>query len=71
MADIDMADNGDMYSNVFSFMGVPLCTDISKSDADLAVLGHPYDLATSGRAGPWMRPTPGGKGVQGRLPHGW
>jgi len=51
MADINMADNGDMYSNVFSFLGVPLCTDISASDADLAVLGLPYDLATSGRAG--------------------
>ena len=51
MADFDMANNGDMYSNVFSFMGAPLCTDIASSDADLAILGLPYDLATSGRAG--------------------
>jgi agmatinase len=40
-----------MYSNVFSFLGIPLCQDIAASDADLAVLGLPYDLATSGRAG--------------------
>jgi agmatinase len=46
-----MADNSNMYANVFSFMSVPLCEDIENSDADLAVLGLPYDLATSGRAG--------------------
>jgi agmatinase len=51
MAELDMANNGDMFSNVFSFLGVPLCTDIKSSNADVAVLGLPYDLATSGRAG--------------------
>jgi agmatinase len=44
-------DSADMYSNVYSFMGLPFCDDIAASDADLAVLGLPYDLATSGRAG--------------------
>jgi len=43
--------DANMYSNVFSFLGIPLCKDIAASDADLAVLGLPYDLATSGRAG--------------------
>ena len=51
MTELDMANSGDMFSNVFSYLGVPLCTDIKSSDADVAVLGLPYDLATSGRAG--------------------
>ena len=45
------SDSYDMYSNVFSFLGFPLCSDPSESDADVAILGLPYDLATSGRAG--------------------
>jgi agmatinase len=44
-------DTGNMYANVFSFLNLPFCDDISQSDADVAVLGLPYDLATSGRAG--------------------
>lgn len=40
-----------MYANVFSFLGLPFCTDIGDSDADVAILGLPYDLATSGRPG--------------------
>ena len=42
---------GNMYSNVFSFLNFPFCDDPSRSDADVAVLGLPYDLATSGRPG--------------------
>jgi agmatinase len=44
-------DNSNMYANVFSYLGLPFCRDIANSDADLAILGLPYDLATSGRAG--------------------
>ena len=40
-----------MYANVFTFLGLPLCGDPEASTADVAVLGLPYDLATSGRAG--------------------
>lgn len=42
---------GNMYANVYSFLNLPFCEDISTSDADAAILGLPYDLATSGRAG--------------------
>ncbi len=44
-------DNTQMYANLFGFLNLPLCEDISSSEADVAVLGLPYDLATSGRAG--------------------
>jgi agmatinase len=44
-------DNGNMYANVYSFLNLPFCEDIASSDADLAILGLPYDLATSGRPG--------------------
>jgi len=44
-------DCGNMYANVFSFLNLPFCEDIASSDADLAILGLPYDLATSGRPG--------------------
>jgi agmatinase len=40
-----------MYGNVFTFLDAPLCPDPAGVEADLAVLGIPYDLATSGRAG--------------------
>ena len=45
------ADASNMYANVFSFLGLPFCEDIETSTADLAILGLPYDLATSGRPG--------------------
>ena len=38
-----------MFANVHSFMGVPLTRKLNQ--ADLAVLGVPYDLGTTGRAG--------------------
>ncbi|MEP5765451.1 MAG: agmatinase [Halieaceae bacterium] len=47
----DSRDNSNMYANVFSFLNLPFCEDISDSDADVAILGLPYDLATSGRPG--------------------
>jgi agmatinase len=44
-------DNSNMYANVFSFLGLPLDADGDGGDADVAILGLPYDLATSGRPG--------------------
>ncbi|MAJ87745.1 MAG: agmatinase [Cellvibrionales bacterium TMED148] len=38
-----------MFSNVHSFMGVPVSRDVE--NADLIVVGIPYDLGTTGRAG--------------------
>jgi agmatinase len=40
-----------MFANVFSYMGVPLSRDVDNSETDVVVMGIPYDLATSGRAG--------------------
>lgn len=44
-------DSSNMYANVFSFLNLPLCDDPLGGEADVAVLGLPYDLATSGRPG--------------------
>jgi len=38
-----------MFANMFGYMGAPLSRDLS--DADVFVIGLPYDLATSGRSG--------------------
>jgi agmatinase len=38
-----------LYTNIFSYMGMPLSRN--PDDADVFVIGLPYDLATSGRAG--------------------
>jgi agmatinase len=40
-----------LYANVFSFMGLPLSRDLEPGDLDAVVVGVPYDLGTSGRAG--------------------
>ncbi len=40
-----------MYANIYSFMGVPFSRNILSDDFDTFVMGIPYDLATSGRAG--------------------
>lgn len=45
---VPLADDS-VYANVFSFMGLPLSRDIEGADA--VVMGVPYDLGTSGRAG--------------------
>lgn len=39
-----------LYANVFSFMGLPLSRDLG-AQHEAVVLGIPYDLATTGRAG--------------------
>ena len=40
-----------MFANVFSFMGFPISRNLDDSSVDTVVMGIPYDLATSGRAG--------------------
>lgn len=42
-------DSYSMFANVHSYMGVPLSRKLD--NADVAVLGVPYDLGTTGRAG--------------------
>ena len=44
-------DDYSMYANVFSYLGFPLTRDLDNPDIDAVVMGVPYDLATSGRAG--------------------
>jgi agmatinase len=44
-------DDYSMFANVFSYMGFPLSRDFSDESVDTVIMGIPYDLATSGRAG--------------------
>ena len=44
-------DDSSMYANVFSFMGLPLSREVDNPELDAFVMGVPYDLGTSGRAG--------------------
>ena len=39
------------FANTFSFMGLPLSRDIDDKNLDAVVMGVPYDLGTTGRAG--------------------
>lgn len=47
---VRLADDSS-YANVFSFMGLPLSRDLDQAGLDAVVMGIPYDLGTSGRAG--------------------
>mgnify|MGYP001161588172 FL=1 len=49
MSDKEIFDSVSMFANTFSFLGLPISRDIDT--ADLVVMGIPYDLATTGRAG--------------------
>lgn len=53
MSDDKQVPIGDtsMYANVFSFMGLPLSRDVDEPALDAFIMGVPYDLGTSGRAG--------------------
>ena len=53
MSDDKQVPIGDtsMYANVFSFMGLPLSRDVDDPALDAFIMGVPYDLGTSGRAG--------------------
>jgi agmatinase len=44
-------DDVSFFANVFSFMGLPLSRDLEPDDLHAVVMGVPYDLGTSGRAG--------------------
>jgi len=44
-------DDTSMFSNVFSYLGLPLSRDLEDSSVDAVIMGVPYDLGTSGRAG--------------------
>ena len=51
MSDHKPFDDMGMYSNIFGYAGLPLVADPTGADIDAAVMGIPYDLGTSGRAG--------------------
>ena len=51
MTDTDMHDDVSLYANLFGYLGCPLSDDPLRDTADVAILGVPYDLGTSGRAG--------------------
>jgi|TARA_Y100000310_G_scaffold224111_1_gene225962 agmatinase len=57
VTDIDIQDDVSLYANLFGFLGAPLSSDASGGEADVAVLGVPYDLGTTGRAGTRSGPT--------------
>lgn len=45
-----------LYSNAMTFMRAPYLRDPRECDADVVVLGVPFDMATSGRSGARMGP---------------
>ncbi|WP_394203490.1 agmatinase [Shewanella waksmanii] len=45
-----------LYSNAFGYLRLPLDFSPLKSDADVVVLGLPFDMATTGRSGGRMGP---------------
>jgi agmatinase len=49
-------DDVSFYANVFSYLGLPLSRDMDDDSVDAVVMGVPYDLGTSGRAGTRMGP---------------
>ncbi len=51
MTESDMHDDVSLYANLFGYLGCPLSDDPLHDKADVAILGVPYDLGTSGRAG--------------------
>ena len=51
MTEPDMHDDVSLYANLFGYLGCPLSDDPLHDKADVAILGVPYDLGTSGRAG--------------------
>ena len=44
-------DDASLYFNIFSFIGLPLSRDFRADDVDAVIMGVPYDLGTTGRAG--------------------
>ncbi len=54
----DLFDKADysLYSNAMTFLRSPLVQNPVSAEADIAVLGIPFDMATSGRSGARMGP---------------
>ena len=57
MIDIFNQVDNSIYSNAMTFMRRPLITNPINHDADVVVLGLPFDMATSGRSGARSGPT--------------
>lgn len=57
MKNIFQQVDNSIYSNAMTFLRQPLSTDPVNSDADIVVLGLPFDMATTGRSGARMGPT--------------
>ncbi len=55
MSDNNFTDSYSMYANLFGYMGASLSRNLD--DADVFIIGLPYDLATTGRAGTRSGPT--------------
>ena len=49
--DLDLEDDVSLYANLFGFLGAPVGRERKGAPADVAVLGAPYDLGTTGRSG--------------------
>lgn len=49
MSDNALFESFSMFANTYSYLGLPLTRDLTS--VDLAIIGIPYDLATTGRAG--------------------
>lgn len=49
MSDKDLMKSISMYANIFGYMAVPLSRNLD--DADVFIVGLPYDLALTGRSG--------------------
>ena len=56
MSDDNFLNSDTIFANIYSYMGVPFSRN--PDDADVFVIGLPYDLGTSGRSG--TRAGPGG-----------
>ncbi len=55
MSNNNFTDSYSMYANLFGYMGASLSRN--PDDADVFIIGLPYDLATTGRAGTRSGPT--------------
>jgi len=49
--DLDLEDDVSLYANLFGFLGAPVGRERKDAPADVAILGVPYDLGTTGRSG--------------------
>ena len=49
MTDKEKFSSHSMYANTFGYLSTPLSRDVQS--ADVVVMGIPYDLGTTGRAG--------------------